>query len=144
MTTTTASISTPSSSPDDREVSRLRLYILRATYLLLAVALGLMIVPALIHHEPMARGVIPSLLGGVWLLAIVGLRFPLQMLPVLMFELAWKAIWLFRLRLAAMACRSGPANVCRGLQGDCGRGGPDAALDPLGLCLPALHQGGRS
>lgn len=63
--------------------------------LLLVVGLGLMIVPALIRHEPMARGVIPSLLGGVWLLAIVGLSYPLQMLPLLMFELAWKAIWLF-------------------------------------------------
>jgi len=52
-------------------------------------------VPVLFRHEPMARGVIPSLLSGVWLLAIVGLRYPLQMLPLLMFEFAWKTIWLF-------------------------------------------------
>jgi hypothetical protein len=76
------------------EVSLVRLYVLRAAYLLLVVGLGALIVPVLFSHEPMARGVIPSLLGAVWLLALVGLRYPLQMLPLLMFELAWKTIWL--------------------------------------------------
>ena len=51
-------------------------------------------VPLLFRHEPTARGVIASLLCGVWLLAFAGLRYPLQMLPLLMFELAWKTIWL--------------------------------------------------
>ena len=40
----------------------------------------------------MARGVIPSLLGGVWLQAFIGLKYPLQMLPLLVFEFAWKTI----------------------------------------------------
>lgn len=93
MSSTAASVSTPSSSPAACEVSLLRLYLLRAAYLLIVVGLGFTILPALLRHEPMARGVIPSLLGGVWLLAIVGLRNPLQMLPVLLFEFAWKSIW---------------------------------------------------
>jgi len=76
------------------DVSLARLQVLRATYLLLVVGLGATIVPVLLSHEPTARGVIPSLLGGVWLLAIAGLRYPLQMLPLLVFEFAWKTIWL--------------------------------------------------
>lgn len=76
------------------EVSLLRLYILRAMYLLLVVGLGAMIVPELLSHELTSRGVIPSLLGAVWLLAFLGLRYPLQMLPLLMFEFAWKMVWL--------------------------------------------------
>ena len=75
-------------------VSLTRLYVLRATYLLLVVGLGGMIVPELISHPLITRGVIPSLLGAVWVLAFLGLRYPLQMLPLLMFEFAWKAIWL--------------------------------------------------
>ena len=91
--TSTASVS-PSTADTADEVSLLRLYVLRATYLLLVVGLGAMIVPDLFSHEPIARGVIPSLLGAVWLLAFLGLRYPLQMLPLLMFELVWKTIWL--------------------------------------------------
>jgi hypothetical protein len=88
------SASVTHSPSEHSEVSRLRLYLLRAAYLLLAVGLGLMILPSLFHHEPSARGVIPSLLAGVWLLALLGLRSPLRMLPLLLFELTWKTIWL--------------------------------------------------
>lgn len=90
----TAAVSPTTSAPAESDVSLLRLYILRATYLVLVVGVGAMVLPPLISHEPTARGVIPSLLGGVWVLAFFGLRYPLRMLPVLMFELVWKAIWL--------------------------------------------------
>lgn len=76
------------------DVSLARLYVLRATYLLLVVGLGAMIVPPLLDHGPTARGVIASLLGALWLLAFLGLRYPLQMLPLLLFEFTWKTIWL--------------------------------------------------
>lgn len=95
MISSAASVSTPNATAAGGEVSLLRLYLLRATYLLLAVGLGQMILPELIGHDPMAHGIVPSLLGGVWLLSFFGLRYPLQMLPLLMFEFAWKAIWLF-------------------------------------------------
>ncbi len=90
----TATASTAAPDTVESEVSLARLYVLRATYLLLVVGLGAMILPPLLSHAPMARGVIPSLLGAVWVLAIVGLRYPLQMLPLLMFEFVWKTMWL--------------------------------------------------
>jgi hypothetical protein len=77
-----------------QEVSLARLYVLRATYLLLIIGLGGMIVPDVVSHPVISRGVIPSLLGAVWVLAFVGLKYPLEMLPLLMFEFAWKSIWM--------------------------------------------------
>ena len=84
----------PRETAADGEVSLLRLYLLRAAYLLLVVGLGSLIVPEILSHALASRGVIPSLLGAVWLLAFLGLRYPLQMLPLLMFEFAWKLIWM--------------------------------------------------
>ncbi|KAB2879379.1 hypothetical protein F9K33_09700 [bacterium] len=40
------------------------------------------------------HGVGSSLLFAMALLAALGIRYPLQMLPLLFFELVWKTIWL--------------------------------------------------
>ena len=93
MASTAASVSPAAATGADDEVSLVRLYVLRAAYLLLVVGLGAMIVPEILSHELTSRGVIASLLGAVSLLALLGLRYPLEMLPLLLFELTWKTIW---------------------------------------------------
>jgi hypothetical protein len=78
------------------EVSTLRLRLLRGTYLLMAVGLALSIWPVLLAHEGPWRlwhGVGVSQLAALSPLALLGLRRPLAMLPLLFFELAWKSIW---------------------------------------------------
>jgi hypothetical protein len=90
----TAASALPTRDTSEEEVSLLRLYILRAMYLLIIVGLGAMVMPEVLSHEPASRGVIPGLLAGLWALAFLGLRYPLAMLPLLMFELAWKTIWM--------------------------------------------------
>ncbi len=94
MTSTATTVSLAASASVESEVSLARLYVLRAMYLVLAIGGGLVFLPQLFGHEPTARGVIPSMLAGMWLLACFGLRYPLQMLPILLFELVWKTIWL--------------------------------------------------
>jgi len=94
MSSTAASVSPPRESGRENEVSLVRLYVLRAVYLLLVVGLGAMIVPEIVSHALTSRGVIASLLGAVWALAFLGLKYPLQMLPLLMFEFVWKLIWM--------------------------------------------------
>ena len=83
-------------------VSVFRLNLLRAGYLLLIVGLGLTIWPEILdlHHMPeLMRGVVISMLGAIAVVALLGLRYPLQTLPLLLFEMAWKTIWLIRVGL---------------------------------------------
>jgi hypothetical protein len=84
------------------QVSLFRLYLLRATYLFIVVGLGLTVWPSILKHTdawPLMNGVVSSLLAGVSVLAAWGIRYPLQMLPVLVFELIWKSIWLIAVAL---------------------------------------------
>jgi hypothetical protein len=86
------------------EVSTLRLYLLRGMYLLIAVGLALMVWPLIIAPPDSvanAKTVIRALLGALALLSALGLRYPLKMLPLLLFELLWKVIWVvaFALRM---------------------------------------------
>ncbi|HYD14105.1 MAG TPA: hypothetical protein VEC11_14760 [Allosphingosinicella sp.] len=78
-------------------VSLLRLNLLRAAYAFVAIGILLVIWPSLLSHRsdwPLMNSVVAGMMAGVSVLAALGLRYPLQMLPVLLFELLWKAIWL--------------------------------------------------
>lgn len=78
-------------------VSLLRLYTLRLCYLILAAGLGAYIWPSVLHHTPelaASAGVRLSLLAGLGAIALLGFRYPLKMIPILLFELLWKAIYL--------------------------------------------------
>lgn len=79
------------------QVSLPRLYVLRATYLIMSVGLGLTIWPGILNPDrtwSLMGGVVQCVLGAVSLLALLGLRYPLKMLPLLMFEMIWKGMWL--------------------------------------------------
>ncbi len=79
-----------------QEVSLLRLYLLRAMYLLIGVGLGISLWPSIIASSGVdadANTVVKALLGALSLLCVLGLRYPLRMLPLLIFELLWKLIW---------------------------------------------------
>jgi len=88
------------------DVSAFRLYLLRAMYLLIVVGLGFTIWPGIIRHPlswDLMQSATSSLLAGVSVLALVGIRYPLQMLPLLLFELVWKSIWLIAVALPLWA-----------------------------------------
>src|SRR5580700_4203969 len=88
-----AAISAPA-VPATSAPSTLQLYLLRGTYALILVFLVTSIWPGVIHHDKLAlmHGVARSLLAAMAPLMLMGLRYPLKMLPVLFFELPlWTA-----------------------------------------------------
>jgi hypothetical protein len=95
-------------STSPHEVPTWRLHALRAMYALVIVGLATVVWPQFFHRSepwPLAGGVKSCMLVAFSLLALVGLRYPLQMLPILLWELSWKTIWL--LAIAAPLWLSG-------------------------------------
>lgn len=80
------------------EVSLFRLYVLRAMYLLVVVGLGATLWPSVIdpaRHWELMEGLESCMLAAFSLLCLLGLRYPLQMLPIFFWEVVWKTLWLF-------------------------------------------------
>ena len=74
-----------------------RLHLLRAGYALLGIGLAVVQWPRLAFPDgprPLMDGVVTCMLVAMSLLALLGLRYPVRMLPVLLFESAWKLLWL--------------------------------------------------
>jgi len=83
-------------------VSRLRLWLLRACYLLLVVGLAIKFWPVVfgaIATLPRTDGLVTALLSALGLVSIAGLFLPLRMLPLLVFEISWKSIWVLAVAL---------------------------------------------
>jgi hypothetical protein len=77
-------------------VSLFHLYALRVMYAVLAFAEGSIQLQQFLHH---GHWTLPSAATHSFLLALatlsaVGIRYPLQMLPILLYEILWKSIWL--------------------------------------------------
>lgn len=99
-------------------ISPFRLNLLRLAYLLLAAGLGSIIWPDILDPSKswsLAPGVVKSMLAAISAVAVLGLRYPLQMLPLLFFEIAWKVIWLARIALPQSIAGTMDANTTQTL-----------------------------
>lgn len=85
------------------EVSLVRLYILRFLFAVLAFAQSAIQLPLFVHHAhwTVTSGAVHSFLLALALLSFVGIRYPLRMLPLMIYELTWKSIWLLGVALPA-------------------------------------------
>jgi hypothetical protein len=81
-----------------------RLNLMRVGYALMGIGLALVKWPAVVANDParpLGQTGVDALLAALGILALLGLRHPTRMLPVLVFELAWKTIWLIAVALPA-------------------------------------------
>jgi hypothetical protein len=94
-------------SPGSRDdVSTVRLYLMRALYLLNFVLVGSSVWPQLISPSkpmPLMDGVAFSLYAALSTLSLLGLRYPLKMVPILLFQLFYKSAWLLTVAIPLSA-----------------------------------------
>ena len=95
-TTAASATDHPGIHDDVPALSLARLNLMRAGYLLMGVGLVVVKWPLLpqAHELPLFEGVTLCLLTAMSLLALLGLRYPARMLPLLVFETIWKVLWL--------------------------------------------------
>lgn len=79
------------------DTSLFQLYLLRLVYIGNLTFLGLNVWPALLQHsqpwDPV-KGAAFAFWGALSVLSALGIRYPLKMLPILLLQLLYKAIWL--------------------------------------------------
>ena len=73
-----------------------RLNVMRVGYLVMGFGLVAVKWPLLVTHPdpwPLYEGVTTCILVAMSVLALLGLRYPVRLLPILLFECLWKLIW---------------------------------------------------
>jgi len=79
------------------ELSARSLNVMRIGYAFMGIGLAIVKWPLLVNNArslPLWEGVVVCLLTAMSLLAFLGLRYPVRMLPILLFEVIWKLIWI--------------------------------------------------
>lgn len=92
----TATLNAPSTRTAPPHLELWRRNLMRSGYLLMVVGLAIVKWPLLGQAPdlPLFEGVTLCLLTAMSFLALLGLRHPVKMLPVLLFETTWKLLWL--------------------------------------------------
>lgn len=96
------------------EVSLFRLYLMRIGYLVNFVLVGLGAWPALINNtgpwDPV-RGAAFSLYAALSTMSALGIRYPVKMVPLFLFQLFYKVVWLIAVAAPTWPALRGAAMV---------------------------------
>lgn len=81
-----------------------RIHLLRLAYLLMAGVMGFFVWQQVLFEAgpwPAPRVIAKSMLAALALLSVLGLRYPLQMLPLMLLEVLWKTVAILLIILPA-------------------------------------------
>lgn len=90
--------------PELPAVAMWRIHLLRVQYLLIACVMGFFVWQQILFEVgpwPAPRIIAKSMLASLALLCVVAIRYPLQMLPVLILETLWKTVAILLIILPA-------------------------------------------
>ena len=93
------------SGTDARELPLWRLNAMRVGYAFMGIGLAVVKWPLVIGYDsstPLFKGIVDILLTAMGLLALLGLRYPVRLIPILLFECLWKLMWLGIVALPAV------------------------------------------
>lgn len=103
------------------QVATWRINTLRFIFLLMALVMGSFVWTQLLFEStdwPVMRGLAKSMLAALALLSLLGVRYPLQMLPLMLYEIVWKTVWLLLIALRAWLANRWTADI-EALFNDC-------------------------
>lgn len=79
-----------------------RIIAIRLLFLLMAGVMGSFVWYQLLFESgdwTVTRGLAKSMLAALALLSLLGVRYPIQMLPLMIYEVTWKTVWLLLIAL---------------------------------------------
>ena len=79
------------------QVAAWRINAMRFVFLLMALIMGSIVWRQLLFESadwPVMRGLAKSMLAALALMSLLGVRYPLQMLPLMLYEIVWKTVWI--------------------------------------------------
>jgi hypothetical protein len=85
---------------------------MRFLFLLMALVMGSFVWQQLLFESAdwdVMHGLAKSMLAALAVMSLIGVRYPLQMLPLMLYEIAWKTIWI--ILIAGRAWMAGKWNV---------------------------------
>lgn len=83
--------------PDEPGVARWRVHLLRGGYAFVTLGLAVVVWPEFVRASPeqdLMAGVVECMLVAFSVLTLLGVRYPLRMLPILLWESVWKIAWI--------------------------------------------------